>query len=243
MPHPENKGLPANHVTKRVLVLEDSLTVTLFVRTLLEQWGYAVGLAAANNLGLPGLGDYQLVVVDAAWPDADAVVSACVNHAIPVLALISDGARLRGTTAEVALPIKTQDFRLAVMHCMNNGIMRSLAEAGIDVDEIIALWGTVDDAKFLRVASVFVAELEERLPLIRQLLAIVDRVGLERQAHSIKGAASNVGATAIQAIAFKLETLSLTGSAEELAQRITELHTIADAGIMRLRTLINSGPN
>ena len=115
-----------------------------------------------------------------------------------------------------------------------------LQAAGIDAEAIISLWQAIDNPAFLRVAEVFIAELADRVARLPALLEGDDRAGLELQAHSIKGAASDVGAGAIHAAALRLEARSLTGSRDELAALATGLLAAAGPGAACLQALIDA---
>jgi len=240
MPQSSDPIAAADRTSRRVLLVVDSATVALFVRTLLDRWGMMTQAADVKGTDLPDLEGIDLAIVDAGCRNADAVVAACTERAIPVLALLPAGMSLAGVKAEIVLPISAPELHEALLHCLDRNLMHSLAEAGIDADEIVALWGGTNDPRFLRVAGVFIAELENRLPLLPLLLSKADRAGLELQAHSIKGAATNVGATTAHAVALKLESLSQTGSVEELAALVTDLHGVARMAMARLRTLIDA---
>jgi HPt (histidine-containing phosphotransfer) domain-containing protein len=241
MPHSRDIAVPADQAKRRVLLVEEGATVRLFVRTLLERWGCAVQVAEPQSTELPDLTGFDLVVIGATCRDAEAIVAACSARAIPVLALLPEGTKLGGATAEVALPINAQEFHISLLHCLDRSLVQSMAEAGIDADEIIALWGAVDDPRYLRVVVVFIAEMADRLPRLAGLLSGTNRAELELQAHSIKGAAANVGATALHTVALKLETMSHTASGDALAPVTAELRSVAELAIARLRLLAHAG--
>jgi HPt (histidine-containing phosphotransfer) domain-containing protein len=241
MPQSRDSAVPADQANRRVLLVEEGATVRLLVRTLLERWGCAVQVADPQRTDLPDPTGFNLIVVGATCRDADAIVAACSARALPVLALLPEGTKLGGATAEVALPINAQGFHVSLLHCLDRSLVQSMAEAGIDADEIVALWGTVDDPRYLRVVNVFIAEMANRLPRLAGLLSGTDRAELELQAHSIKGAAANVGATVLHTVALKLETLSHTARSDELALVVAELGAVAELAIARLRLLAHTG--
>jgi HPt (histidine-containing phosphotransfer) domain-containing protein len=239
MPQTQDSAAPAEDRVRHVLLAETSPTVALFVRTLLERGGFTVRLAGADGTALAGQG-YDLAVIGGAVPGAGVLAAACAEQAIPVLAIVSGGVPLAGAAAEVAIPVNVAAFHAAVQHCLEQGKAQAMAAAGIDADAIFALWGP-NNASFLRVVSMFISEFAECLADIQVLLGRDDRAGIERQAHSIKGAASNVGATAIQAAALELETQALTGSPGELAALAAGLQTAAGPGIACLQALVRAG--
>jgi HPt (histidine-containing phosphotransfer) domain-containing protein len=128
-----------------------------------------------------------------------------------------------------------------VRHCLDRRKAESMRAGGIDADAIIALWGAPDSPSFLGVASVFVAELEVRMTLLPALLAGIDRAGLELHAHAIRGAAANVGATAIHTAALRLEAQSRTASADELAALAAGLRRASVPAMACLQSLVRAG--
>lgn len=243
MPQIQDSTVPADGRARQVLLAEDSATVALLARTLLERRGFVVRLVDGDKQALPALAQesYDFAAVDTAVHGAAAIAAACADRAIPVLAIVSDGGALAGAAVKVATPINAFAFQAAVQLCLDRYKVQSMAAAGIDTHAIVELWGTVDSPGFLRVAGVFVGELQSRLALIPALLAGADRAGLELQAHSIKGAASNVGADAIYAAALKLEAQSLSGGTDELAALVADLQAAAAPGIACLQALILAG--
>ncbi len=242
MPQTQDSAAPAGGRIRLVLLAEHSATVALFARALLERSGFTVRLADAEAKALPALAGetYDLAVVDAAMQDAAAIAAACAARAVPVLAILPDGYALAGAAAEVTAPINAMAFQAAVRHCLDRRKVDLMAAAGLDADAIFGLWGAIESLSFLGVASVFVAELEERFTLMPALLASGDRAGIELQAHSIKGAASNVGATAIHAAALTLESQSRTASIGELTTLAADLRTAAAPAIACLQSLIHA---
>ncbi len=242
MPQTQDSAAPAERHVRRVLLAEHSPTVALFARTLLERKGFTVRLVGGEGEALPALTEdsYDLAVVDAAVPGAGAIAATCAAQAIPVLAILADGGTLEGASAEVAAPINATAFHAAVRHSLDRSKAALMQAGGLDAGAILALWGATDSQSFLGVAGVFVTELEERLALMPALLAGDDRAGLELHAHSIKGAASNVGATALHAAALALEAQSRTAGPDELATLAAGLHTAAVPAIACLQSLIRA---
>jgi HPt (histidine-containing phosphotransfer) domain-containing protein len=240
MPQSRDSAVPADQAKRRVLLVEESPTVALFVRALLERWGCAVQVVDGQGAAPPDLSGLELAVIDTTCRNAGAIAAACSARAITVLAMSPDGAKLSDATAEIALPINVQEFQVSVMHCLDRSLVQSMAEAGIDADEIIVLWGGVDDPRYLRVVGVFIAEMETRMAQLSVLLSGQARTEIELQAHSIKGAAANVGATALHTVALKLEAVAHGASRDELAASVGELQAAAGLAVVRLRSLIET---
>ena len=239
-----DNAAPPSGGTERVLVVVQSKTVGLFVRGLLERWGFAVLPADGANTALAILADGRIdtAVIDAAIPGAEIVARTAAASTVPVLAICSGGLTLEGAASEVSPPIEAAAFRSAVLACRARIEREPPPAAGIDTNAVAALWGTTGNPGFHRVAKVFIRELETFVAHIPGLLAPEDRDALERHAHSIKGAASNVGAGALAAIALQLENEAKSGQDDRLRGLIAAIETEAWAAISGLRALMPVKP-
>ena len=81
---------------------------------------------------------------------------------------------------------------------------------------------TLGDVAIVELLTVFARDVSERLDAARAALAAGDEAALEGQAHAIKGAAGNVGASAVAAYALELErTISENGDVRAVFERLT----------------------
>ncbi len=69
----------------------------------------------------------------------------------------------------------------------------------------------------------FLDDIPKQIDNLRQYLDLGDVKNVERQAHTIKGAASNVGGEALRAEAFKVEKAAKAGNMEFVAEHINQL--------------------
>lgn len=84
----------------------------------------------------------------------------------------------------------------------------------------------------------FLADLEERLRVIRQAMAREDPLALRSAAHALKGSAGTVGATGLARRCGELETLGREGrleGADHLLRELTELIPGVTAALSGLR--------
>jgi two-component system, sensor histidine kinase and response regulator len=97
----------------------------------------------------------------------------------------------------------------------------------------------MDDRELARlIVSGFVADIPVQLHRLNDFLNSGDAPGVQRQAHTIKGAAANIGAPALREVAFVLEELGKAGKFEEALEALPRL----EAEIERLkRTLEHDG--
>ena len=84
-----------------------------------------------------------------------------------------------------------------------------------------------DDDLARTVATVFVADLAQRLDQLADLLAAGDLTGATRQAHAIKGAAGSAGAPTVQAAAWVMEQVTRDGDATAAEQCLARLRAEA----------------
>jgi len=71
----------------------------------------------------------------------------------------------------------------------------------------------------------FLADMRRQIEVLRSYLESGDAAGAERQAHTIKGAAANMGGQALRALAFELEKAGKIGDMESMKTRLNELDT------------------
>jgi HPt (histidine-containing phosphotransfer) domain-containing protein/CheY-like chemotaxis protein len=229
MNQPQNRG-----ESQRVLLAEHGATVALLASRLLERNGFTVTSVDHEASALAALagGQFDAALVDSAFPGAEPIVRACAAGSIPVLAILSGGPALPGATAEVSVPIAATALTAALRHCLNQDL-----GPAIDLAAVAALWGGPDGPGFQLVVGVFINELAGFPAQVEALLAAGDRGGLERQAHSIKGAASQVGANLLAAAALRLEQNALTASDAGLHALAAAIEAASGPTIAGLRAL------
>jgi two-component system sensor histidine kinase/response regulator len=228
---------------RHVLLAENGPTIALFARSLLERWGFTVVWVDSEEMALEALAhaSFDIAIVDSILPGAVTVALTCVEVGLPVLTLASNGSLLDGAAATVTAPIDAAALHGAILRCLAETNENPPAARGIDIEAVVALWGSVEDPGFLRVARVFVTELRDFLRRAPGLIAAGDRTAVEREAHSIKGAASNIGAGAVSATAMKLEDEVLSGSMKQIHALISGVEAAAGPTIAGLLALIDEG--
>jgi HPt (histidine-containing phosphotransfer) domain-containing protein len=92
----------------------------------------------------------------------------------------------------------------------------------VDPDFLLELVG--DDQDFAReLVLLFAEDTSERLAEIDEALTAADADTVGAQAHAIKGAASNIGATSVQELAFRLERMGKGGDLSEAPDVLGQL--------------------
>ena len=77
----------------------------------------------------------------------------------------------------------------------------------------------------IRVTDVFLADLPRQIEILKELLEKGDCRGAGRQAHSIKGAAANVGGERLRRVALEMEKAAEDGALVAVKHRMAELET------------------
>ena len=94
----------------------------------------------------------------------------------------------------------------------------------LDKDAIKEVWAGDMDT-YAEISQIFLDELSWRIPGLKDA-ALND---VEHHAHSLKGAASNVGATELSRLAAELEAIANAGSGERCAPLVARIEIEADA--------------
>jgi HPt (histidine-containing phosphotransfer) domain-containing protein/CheY-like chemotaxis protein len=224
----------------RVLVIDRSPTVTTMICGLLHRWGYQARSALNRREGDDAVACDMLI----ADPDMIDERLAGLRTQVPWLALVSGAGALNSSDASgwVVKPIEPDALHAAVRRCLDQH-PASPPEGGIDIDAIIAAWGSVHDDKFRRVVNLFLVEMVQHLDTIAQALEAVDRSTLLLASHSIVGAAANVGGRAMAGAARDLEDAAMHAEAEPLRRLLERLRSICDRDLPVLRGFVNAGKN
>jgi len=82
----------------------------------------------------------------------------------------------------------------------------------------------MDDGDLARVVTEsFLDDVPRQIEALRRYLDAWDAPGAERQAHSLKGASSNVGGEALRALAFEMEKAGNAGDLDSVRARMGDL--------------------
>lgn len=69
----------------------------------------------------------------------------------------------------------------------------------------------------------FLDDTPKQIEALREYLEAGDAINTERQAHSIKGAAANLGGEILRAVAFEMEKAAKAGNLEYILDKLPEL--------------------
>lgn len=105
------------------------------------------------------------------------------------------------------------------------------------IENLRALNPDDDDAFLKEIIGIFLEDTPQRIAELKECLAGFDQPRFTRAAHSIKGSASNLGATHVRAIAEKLEHQSRNSGLnglEELLGSLESVFAVAKAELQRI---------
>jgi len=203
---------------------------------------------------------YDLVLMDCQMPEMDGFEATrlirgggrCLNPRVPIVAMTANamrGDRERcieaGMDDYIAKPVQPRELaelidRLLSRVPKDEGVRdRSSGESppvipadGEVFRERDLLERLMDDRDLAReIVAGFLDDLPRQVARLRDFIDAHDAAGAHRQAHTIKGAAGNVGAPAIRALAVELEEMGKAGRFDEVLKMLPLL----DAELEKLR--------
>ena len=235
----------------RVLIAEDSETNAMVAVEIAKRFGLdfhrVVDGAAAVDAALNG--DFDVVLMDVSMPNVDGIEATRIlrerGFTKPIIAMTAhalkedkDHALANGMTGYVTKPIRKAALynelkdRLRPSTATDKRAPDSVAtHSGLDQIAIEQLWGGDEDT-YCKIAEIFLEELGWRLPGIKD----AEPTELEHHAHSLKGAAANIGATHLSSLAAELEAFSKLKSRAELEVLIAAVHSEAKRVEDQLKT-------
>jgi PAS domain S-box-containing protein len=232
----------------KVLLAEDNAVNRKLATALLEKWGHAVVVAENGREVLEALEreSVDLVLMDVQMPEMDGfhairairTKEKTTGAHLPIIALTAhamQGDRERclevGADDYVSKPIRTSEL-LAAMDRLRNPqagprpAARPAADSPVSraLDLAAALERVEGDRELLEeLVRIFAGECPNNLAEIRRALDAADAPLLERLAHTMKGAAANLGAKRLSAAAFELEKQARSGGLKNAAELIDNL--------------------
>jgi PAS domain S-box-containing protein len=241
----------------RILLAEDNITNQQVALGILRKMGLRADAVANGAEALKALEavPYDLVLMDVQMPEMDGIEAtrairdprtAVLHHDIPIIAMtahVMKGDREccldAGMNDYIAKPVNPQSLAEALDRWLPRETALSLAagkvssasgmaEAAI-FDRAGMMSRLLDDEELMRVvAESFREDIPRQIGALRGFLASGDAAGAERQAHTIKGAAANVGGNALSAVAFEMEKAAKSGDVSAANARMPRLQTQFD---------------
>jgi signal transduction histidine kinase/HPt (histidine-containing phosphotransfer) domain-containing protein len=239
-----------------VLVADDNRVNQKVALGFLTRLGYHAdvvdsGFGAVQALKLV---DYDLVLMDCQMPELDGfeatalirgAESGVLNHQVPIIAMTANAMKgdrelclEAGMNDYLAKPLFTDDFRVTIERWLPTrvGADHSTDERGepsrpapvlpgVDLPGILG--GFSNDEEFVReLMETFLDDIPRQIMMLREFLAKGDTFGVERQAHTIKGAVAYVGGYSMCAIANEMDNAAKAGNLGDVAGHLAELEVV-----------------
>ena len=239
----------------RILLVEDNPVNQKVALRLLERAGHRVDAVGNGIEALAALEKvpYDLVLMDVQMPEMDGYEATRILRAreaggrrLPIVAMTAHAMKGdrehcldAGMDDYVSKPIQPKELLSVIDRWAGREVLPSQAPlpappapppAPALLDEKRALEAVGQDEAFLaELARIFTQVIAERLPILVGAARLADREVLRLEAHSMRGAAANIGARRIEQAALELEeacerneAAGLEGAAERLALALRE---------------------
>jgi PAS domain S-box-containing protein len=178
--------------------------------------------------------------------------SAILNHHIPIIAMTAHAMQgdreiclEAGMNDYVTKPVSPKMLSEALdkwlpketKKLMEQPIVMTERPANIPVQELelpVFDWAgmvsrMMDDEEFTKeMMAVFLKDTPQEIALLKECLTTGDISGVERQAHSVKGAAASTGGERLRAVAFEMEKAGKAKDLEGVKAQLVELETQFD---------------
>jgi CheY-like chemotaxis protein/HPt (histidine-containing phosphotransfer) domain-containing protein len=246
----------------RLLLVEDNPANQEVALGILSRLGYCADVVADGRFALLALSqkDYDLVLMDCQLPEMDGYEAtrqirqkdtAVRNHEIPIIAMTAHamaGDREKclaaGMNDYLSKPVRPGLLEQAIEKWTGGYTVESVVPAPAPAplqasSETFDCEGLTDrlmgdDELARRVVARFLGDMPQQLAALSQAISSADGSAVRTAAHSIKGAAANVGGTQVRDAAWKLEQL---GNAGELGPAASVLNDLS-ASFDRVRPLM-----
>jgi len=230
----------------RILLAEDNPINQTVVLKFLEKLGYRADAVANGIEAIKALEaiPYDLVLMDVQMPDMDGIEatrmirspqSHVLDHSVRIIALTAHamkGDRERcleaGMDDYLSKPIQLDGLMQAIERFTHVSSPDALVTARqeeykvFDRDAVLKRLGG-DDVFLKELLSLCLREMPRQIAAVNDALAVKDMVCLEREAHSLKGAADNAGALGLRTAALDMEMAAKRGDLEGAAGLLDRL--------------------
>ncbi|MEO0450025.1 MAG: PAS domain S-box protein [Pseudomonadota bacterium] len=246
-------------LTGRVLIAEDSETNAMVAKKMLDRLGleyeHVLDGAAAIDAALSQ--DFDVVLMDVSMPNVDGLEATRIlrqrGFTTPIVAMTAhalkgdrDHAFQVGMSGYLTKPVRPKALRAALYPWLASTDPEPVAEprhhqmehkmSALDQDAIQEVWDG-DLETYAEIGRIFVDELNWRLPGLKDH----SHHDLEHHAHSLKGAASNIGATELSRLAAELEEMARVGKTARIEPLVDSIEAEAAAVRTELETVYLGG--
>ena len=247
-----------------LLLAEDNLINQKVATALLQKLGLSVDLAANGIEALEALQqkDYSLVLMDVQMPHMDGLEATRAIRAegstvrdprLPIVALTANAMAsdrqqclTAGMNDFLTKPLTLQALQqtlekyLPTLEMLKPQVANISPLAGVvfDLEGFLARIGG-DRELAITICQGVAAGAAETLANLEQACTAGTLAALQLQAHSIKGAAANIGAEALREIAGKMEKFAQEGNLAESRALLPELKTTYATSLEEIRRQLN----
>ncbi|MFC1735785.1 response regulator [Candidatus Hydrogenedentota bacterium] len=232
----------------RILLAEDNPTNQVVALKILERLGYRTDAAANGLEAVKALETipYDLVLMDVQMPEMDGFEATAKirdpeskvrNHGIPIIAMTAHAmagdkekcleAGMDGYVSKPVQPRALADTIEEFLHDKTPPESRPAAEndsSPVEIFDKAALLERLGDEELINtVLDVFLEDAPCQLAKLKETVETRDASLIERQGHTLKGAAANAGALRMRDVAFQIEKAGETRELEKAEQLIDEV--------------------
>lgn len=230
-------ALTQSSLTGRILIAEDSETNAMVAKAMLGRLGldhhHVVDGAAAVDAALNN--EFDLILMDVSMPNMDGLEATRIlrdrGYDKPIIAMTAhalkgdrDEALQQGMSAYLTKPVRPKHLQEALSAWLPTPTASTETKAGVglDKDAIHELWA--DDLEtYAQIGHIFMEELSWRLPGLKN-----ETDKLEHHAHSLKGAAMNIGAVKLSELAAELEQAAVHNHSHRFDGLILQINQEAE---------------
>ena len=241
----EDRTTEPELLSGRILIAEDSATNAMVAKKMLDRLGldyeHVLDGAAAVEAALDG--DFDVVLMDVSMPNLDGLEATRIlrqrGYTTPIVAMTAhalkgdrDRAFQIGFSGYITKPVRPKAIRTELEKWLG-GTSAPLAEkktakekamSALDKDAIDEVWEG-DLETYAEIGRIFLDELTWRIPGLKTS----EQTELEHHAHSLKGAASNIGATELSRLAAELEQMAKIGKTERFEPLMASIESEASS--------------
>ena len=231
----------------RVLVAEDNKINQQLATLLLKSAGHLTDIAENGAAAVAAVeaGDYDVVLMDIQMPVIDGIEAAGrirnlppPQNKVPIIAVTAHamaGDRERYLAAgmdgylskplDIAALLRALDtIGLGQRGSDEKAASRQMtSDADLDAENLAALGQHLPVTRICELLMLFRAQLDEQVPHLAALVASADWMTLKREAHTLAGAAGNIGAPRIYRIARALEAACSEQHRQSVSDLVAEL--------------------
>lgn len=255
-------SLKENRNRLRILLAEDNPVNQLVAVRTLEKYGHSVTVASNGKRALAALerDTYDAILMDIQMPELNGWEATrsirekekSTGGHIPIVAMTAHAMKgdeerclESGMDSYLTKPINTQELlsvldEIASRKTSRHGDLdRNKEEAHVKAIDVRAALERIDGDRdlFGQIAALFKNECPKQLEAIRSAIASGNEVDLVREAHSLKGASANLGATPVSEAAKELENIARRGDLRRASEQLKVLEMEVDRLMCELEPL------